>query len=221
MAHLTPPFPALGLIETYTPPQLIPVGSVRHESPWTAKSVIYRRSARWEGSVVLRRQARIQEQAAAQERGATVELFDPALLNQLADGQDTFDLQLPLPTVQFRGYMFSENAAVDAARGQVKAKLAAAAGHTDWGLERGRFVGMGIRYYQLVDAMLEGSIYTLYFTPGIEPTVNTGMSSLYPDATVGAVPRIRARLTSLSLASTQRRTGIEGSHSFQWQEALE
>ena len=210
MAHLAPPFPALSLIESFTPPQLIPVGTVRHESPWTAKQVIYRRSARWEGSVVLRRQAPAQERVAAIERGATAELFDSALLNQLADGGDTFDLQLPVLTVPFRTYTFSEAAAVDATRGQVKAEISGAT------VARGQFVRMGIRYYQIVEV----SGTNIYFTPGIEPTVNTGMQSLYASGAADAVPRIRARLTGFSLVGTQRRTGIEGSHSLQWQEAL-
>lgn len=220
MAHLSPPFPELGQIETFTPPQLVPIGSRRHDSPWTAKTVVYRRSKRWQGSVVLRRFAPRQERIAAAERGQEASIFDPVLLNQLSDGFDTFDLQLPLPTVQFGDYAFNGVAAVDAARGQVKAEIDEAVGHEQWGLQRGIFVRMGIRYYQVAEVKKIAGGYELYFTPGVEPTDNTKMLSLLPSAADGAVPRIKARLASFSLAATQRRSGIEGTHSFQWQEAL-
>ena len=219
MAHLSPPFPTLGQIETYTPPRLAPVRAVRHVSPWTGKSVVYRQGMRWQGSVVLRRQApRREALVAALPDGPALSLIDTPLLEQLADGYNTFDLQLPVKTLPFADYAFSVDAAVDAARSQLKATIASTSNLDD---AKGSLVRMGTRYYMIAETVVGNTHTVVYFTPHTLPSDVTKMVSLYPAAGDDAIPRIRARLTSYAVTPTNRYADIEGARTFGWEEALE
>ena len=219
MAHLSPPFPEVGQIRTYTPPELVPVRAIRHRSSWTGKVVPYVRGSYWQGNVELRQQAPTRERLLAKELdNFDLSLIDTSMLDALADGTNTFDLQLPIQTIAFGDYAFSVNATIDAARNQLQAtiannsKVAASA--------KGAFVMIGVRLYKIVEVIV-GASTVLRFAPGLTPSDATKMSSLYPSAAVDAVPRIRARLSGYTNSPTQRRIDLEGVRSFGWEEALE
>ena len=218
MGHFPTPFPSLGNISSWTPPQLIPIGQRRHESEWTGRSVVYNRSFRWEGSVSLRRFAPTWERLAAKERSETASIFTPAWINALEAGTHSFPLQLSLQTLQFRTYTFSVAPALDTATGLLKASLATGPDSDQWGIAAGAFVRIGVRYYQIVLVNEISSNYEVYFTPSILPPTGQEMSSLYPTA-VSEVPQIKAVTVSSTFGLVQK-NGIEEGHSFQWREAL-
>ncbi len=196
-------FPEPTYLRSFSPPVLAPIEQVVHRSKWTGRTFVYTYAAVWSGKVWLRRFS-VQQEAATDR-------FNPVLFNMLVGQQNTFDLQLPLPTLPLRS------------RGTATYALDAASQTLRWtpqnkrdlnGTLVGQFCSIGGRVYQVWKTQETAA----YLIPDTIPPADAVPQSLKPSASAEA--RLRAHITSHTMGQNDYNE-LEGPFTFTWEEVLQ
>ncbi|MXW81708.1 MAG: hypothetical protein F4Z57_22525 [Gemmatimonadetes bacterium] len=207
-------FPKQTHLASFSPPTLTPVEQAVHRSKWTGRSFVYTYASLWSGTVQLRRFSVRQEE--------DTDRFNPAWFNMLVGQQNTFDLQLPLPTLPLLTSPLTRGAAtyeLDDSSQTLKWKSkSTSTSETD--LEdvlEGQFCKIGHRLYQV----WKKEEMAAYLVPNIlpkSPHTEAPPQSLKPGPMAEA--RLRARITSHTMGQNDWGE-LEGPFTFTWEEALD